>query len=102
MKKILAASALALAVAFPAFGQSPEKLQLCKDFESVAGSIMDARQSGVAYSDVYSVLKDSKLLAPLAELAYDTPKYNTLEYRLEAIANFKNMAFKTCIENIGE
>ena len=97
MRKLLLAAALSAS-----FTASANKN--CDAIERMAGAIMESRQLGVLYSDIYKLLSAEKnetarkVGLALVKEAYDRPKYDTEKYQHREISKFRNNVYKICIE----
>ena len=102
MKKLILAAALTLS-----FGATAsEKESYCADIATLGKSIMTSYQNGVPLSTLFKLIDNSKgfsteqksHIKEMATLAYEQTKYSSEKYQKEAIANFENQVFLTCIK----
>lgn len=104
MKTILTAAALALSP-LPALSQ-PTQADVdlvCGAAESLAGNIMDARQSGASMSALLQAVtidgnapEANSLARALVTDAYSRPAFRSAEYQERATRDFANAAAVTC------
>lgn len=93
-------TALVLVAALAAFGV---KADLCESIESMASSIMEARQAGVPASKLVGIINQdmSKELAELGisivKAAYSKPHYSTESYQQRETTDFANEWYLACL-----
>jgi len=69
-----------------------EDNSLCPKIGEVAETIMRGRQNGVAMSTMMNMADDNDvkgLVQSLIKMAFETPRYSSQEYRLEAEQDFR-------------
>lgn len=102
MRKLILAAALTLS-----FGATAsEKESYCADIATLGKSIMTSYQNGVPLHSLFKLIDSSKgfsaeqksHIKEMAKLAYEQTKYSSEKYQKEAIANFENQVFLTCIK----
>lgn len=101
MKKILTLTVLLTLSATVFAGEDTGWIAKCKSIESLATSVMQARQLGARLSQVIDVLDSDDPAAKdvataLALAAWDRPDYDTPAYEQSAIEEFANQAFLEC------
>lgn len=72
--------------------------EFCRGLESMAETIMSARQAGVAMSKVMEIVKDDEVYQGFVMDAYDISRYSTEEYRRRSIEDFKNAKYLVCMK----
>jgi hypothetical protein len=75
-----------------------DETEYCTGVSTLAGSIMEMRQDGVAMSELYEVLAGSTGSLQMVKLAYQYPMYETREYKIKEVARFKDQLFMLCID----
>jgi len=78
----------------------------CEKVESMARTIMTARQQGIPMKKIVSLISESgitgngaKALKIIIIEAYDTPNYSSSGYEKEAINEFANKYYRSCVKN---
>ena len=97
IKKILLTAAL-LAVT----GTAQANTELCTAVSKNAELIMQLRQSNAPISGVLEAVKEVELLVELVIKAYETPRYNSEEYKADAVTDFSNLVMVTCLQSLKE
>lgn len=92
MKHLILIGAL---LSSPAISQVTET---CKQVEESASVTMQARQSGIPLSRVLEIAADSEMLKTIAIDAYNTPKFATESYKVNAISEFTNKWLLACLK----
>lgn len=85
--------------------------ETCDEVDSIAKTIMTHRQNGVAMKDLihaidrvpvntpaYNVVR--KIVESMISLAYEYPMYSTEEFKQQAITDFRNNAYKACMDGM--
>ena len=85
---------LALAFTTPALAQTAS--ETCPPIGDLAESIMEARQSGAAMSDMMAVADGNEFVEGLVLTAFEAPRYTTPEFRRREIENFRNTIEAMC------
>ena len=98
MKKLLLTVATLLAVTSTAQADTEE----CTFISESAELIMQLRQSNAPISGVLEAVKEVELLVELVIKAYETPRYNSEEYKADAVTDFSNLAMVTCLQSLKE
>ena len=95
---------IVLALTITSSTVNANQFENCKVITKAAETIMDGRQNGTSAADFYENIeknaKDAqakKILIILVKEAYKTPKFNTEEYKLNAISEFKNECMVACM-----
>lgn len=97
-KKLLLATAL-LSTSAIANTQN-EEFKSCKVLEQTAGLVMQARQDGMAMSDLLEAVQHNKLGQAVVIDAFKVSRYHTQSMKQRAVQDFKNLIFKTCYNEI--
>lgn len=99
MKIIFAATVLA-AASLPGIAAAEftpkDPMAFCKQSESLAGTIMSGRQSGVPMSKMMEVAADSQLVRSMVTMAFEKTRWHTEERQAREIQDFSEMAFSSC------
>ena len=88
-----------IAQAAPATQEDLDKL--CVSYGNAAESLMQARQEGVALSTLLSPLTGNpaaKMMRPLVIDAFTVPRYNTDEFKKQAVIDFRAKAELVCFK----
>lgn len=103
MKHLLfLAAALVISTAAMAGAPSKEKLESCTTLSNSAKGIMKARQNGVPMAKLMAI--DSKdqayndVLAEMIKGAFKVSKFSTDDYKQQAMQDFADKWFASCIE----
>jgi hypothetical protein len=72
--------------------------QKCKNYESLAETVMEKRQAGIAVSRMMEVAGEDALIQDLVERAYDQPRYSTDRMIRRTIEDFRNQAYMACLK----
>ena len=95
---------IVLAITIASSATYANQFENCKVITKAAESIMDGRQNGTSAADFYENIEKNvkddqakKILMILVKEAYKTPKFNTAEYKLNAISEFKNECMVACM-----
>ena len=95
---------IVLAITLTSSAVNANQFENCKVITKAAESIMDGRQNGTNAADFYENIEKNvkddqakKILMILVKEAYKTPKFNTAEYKLNAINEFKNECMVACM-----
>lgn len=102
MKKYIAIVAIALAPSAAMAGQPNGNV--CDGLSSIAGSIMKARQSGAGVVDVMDAVQSNpshELLESMIIDAYSIPRFSSQKYRDDAVRDFSDQFFVTCVKALG-
>lgn len=79
--------------------------EICKSFEELASTSMEARQAGVAMSrvlEIYSA-EDGTLdetVEAIVTGAYERPRMSSESYQSRYVVDYGNETFLTCMKNI--
>ena len=98
MKKLLLTVATLLAVTSTAQADTEK----CTFISESAELIMQLRQSNAPIADVLKITEDFEVLLELVIKAYETPRYNSEEYKDNAIIDFSNLAMVSCLQSFKE
>lgn len=107
MKKVFITIMVVCALSLSVFG-TPQNTNAasCESIESLTRSIMRARQVGVSMVKVITSIKKSGMgegskiaVKRIIIDAYDTPRYNSREYRQNAVDEFANRYYKRCVKS---
>lgn len=80
--------------------------ELCKESESLAGSIMKGRQAGVPMRKMTKLVGDvsdnnaSIIAAAMVSDAYAVPQAQKKGTQQQIVEKFKNMVYESCRENL--
>lgn len=85
MNRIVLTAGLALAITGTALAQEDK----CKIVGDLANSVMDARQAGVAMSDIMALPSNTNLTRKMVIEAYKRPRFSTEEFQKSATADFR-------------
>lgn len=94
MKKLLLITALLI----PSLALANEKAS-CEQMESLARSIMDARQSGIPLKKVMDIMKLDKAARAMTIYAYETPAYQVKENQQRKTDEFANEFYLECLKS---
>ena len=101
MKKLLLVSLLMI---LPFTAKAESNFEICQGMAAMAEGIMTARQYNVDASELYALAQKEPSLTELAiamiKDAFDTPRYTTTQHQENAIRDFKNDIFMTCITTL--
>jgi hypothetical protein len=97
--KTIFAVVLALAVSASALAQ-PREHELCRQIGQAASVTMEARQAGVAMSNVMSNAADTDILKKIVIDAYSYPRFGSSEFRDRAVEEFRNKWELACFQLI--
>ncbi|PMR71722.1 hypothetical protein [Halomonas heilongjiangensis] len=93
--------AVALLVAGSAHAApSMDPHDICNDYYLFAERVMQGRQVGYPLPDMLSHVEGQQGQPHLEEIivwAYDEPRYETREFRLEAVSEFANEVMRDCL-----
>jgi len=95
MKKLLFTTTILLS----SITSYAEEMASCETIEQMASVTMMARQGGVPMKTVYDAAKDSKFAQKMVIEAYETPQYNTTEYKERAQQKFADKYYMKCIKS---
>lgn len=95
-KKLLLITALLSTGAMANTEEQNKELEMCKAFERLAGSVMEARQSNTSMSVLVDAVKGDKISLAMIQDAYRQPVYRVQANKESAVNEFKNTVFKTC------
>ena len=88
----------------PAFAETPH--ERCAFVGSVSGKIMTLRQNGSVVTDVIAINNQfpemSKLLNTITMIAFDVPVFSMESNKKEAVTEFQNQMYMTCMKQIGK
>jgi hypothetical protein len=88
----------------PVLAEDSSARSRCATAAKAAERIMAKRQAGDDILELFEVIDTAPgeefkaLLEGLATMAYDRPRYNTEEYRREAISEFKSRVMIECLK----
>lgn len=101
MKKLLLVSLLMI---LPFTVKANDKIEYCNSVAYMAEAIMEARQNNIDITQMVSIAQTDSDVAELAmaliQDAYDTPRYSVERNQKNAIRDFKNDTFMTCITSL--
>lgn len=92
MKNKVLLAMVTIAIAFAPTVALAEDNSLCPKIGEVAETIMRGRQNGVAMSTMMNIAEDNDvkgLVQSLIKMAFETPRYSSQEYQLEAEQDFR-------------
>lgn len=94
---LLALPALISAQAFGA-----DKVAECEQMDSMAESVMKARQNGIPMSKLYKIAVKgddytSAIYKMLIDGAYKETRFGSPEYQEKAVVDFRDLIFQACI-----
>lgn len=72
----------------------------CKSLEKLAGSVMSARQRGMAMSKMLEIVNEGEsndLVNAMVMDAWDKPRYSTEKHQQRAVSDYKDAAFGACM-----
>ena len=98
MKKLLLTVATLLAVTSTAQADTEK----CTFISESAELIMQLRQSNAPIADVLKITEDFEILLELVIKAYEAPRYNSEEYKADAVTDFSNLTMVTCLQSLKE
>ena len=109
-KVLLAVTTALLGCSTPvAAKDNPYVKQYCSGVSDIAALVMIQRQSGVPIKEVmkydseYNTKEDkevAKLVEAIALDAYIVPLYNTEQYKRQAVVQFSNEVFVSCMKTV--
>lgn len=106
MKKILLALAIAGSFTVPAVQAefTAENHETCTVYESLAGRVVRARQSGVSMKDAMQIAIDteSTIAQSIIREAYSLPSFSTPEYQQEQEREFADKWYGNCYQAISQ
>jgi antitoxin component YwqK of YwqJK toxin-antitoxin module/dsDNA-binding SOS-regulon protein len=73
------------------------KNSTCESYSNLAKSVMTARQSGVAMSEVMNTIS-SEITKQLAIAAYEKPRFSSKEYQKKSIEDFRDKVYLDCVK----
>jgi hypothetical protein len=77
----------------------------CKQVETLAESVMTARQKGVPLSKIIEIAEESEIgdtIRAMAMEAYSGPAYSTREYQDRKIRQFTDDWYLACLRKLGD
>ena len=99
MKKLIAATAIALAACAPAVAEEEvSTAEWCGTLHGLAEQVMSARQSGVPMPEVMTIAEGSPAMESMTMAAYDEPRYTTESVQQRVIVDFANDVYRICLE----
>ena len=98
MKLTKALSLIAImAFTAPAIATAQDKAaEQCELAVQIAEAIMQNRQAGTPISKMMEVADGNQAIIGLILVAYDTPRFSTQEYQLQAVTDFSNEVGLAC------
>ncbi len=72
----------------------------CDSISTLAGSIMEARQEGIAMSNAMKIADGNKLAELMVAGAFDTPRYGTADYKKRTIEEFRDSWYLKCTKTV--
>lgn len=82
-------------------GEAISPQAYCRDIVFMgADVIMRARQLGRPMPELYDAFSTSEVLQQIVVLAYDSPRFNTQEYKDKAVQDFSNKLYMECLKEI--
>lgn len=104
MKYLLITAAVALAM--PAAAQSSEEYALCDAQGDFAEIVMKNRQDNISMADQIRIVRNyfvdrdqRRIMQAIVQYAYEVPRYQTREYRRNAVAEFRNDIYSICLKS---
>ena len=70
----------------------------CTVISNFAETIMDARQKGVPIKDLMEKSGDNQITAGIIRQAYDAPLWGSSEFKKQAVTEFSNDWYKSCMQ----
>lgn len=101
MKKTIFALTLMTAAAVgcaPANAEFSTPHKRCAVISNFAETIMDARQKGVPIKDLMENSGDNQITAGIIRQAYYAPLWNSSEFKKQAVTEFSNDWYKSCMK----
>jgi len=95
MKKLLLGLAL-LSSSVIAQEDVIDKTKNCESISNLAKQVMINRQSNVAMSKMVNIFKKEDGLTFLVVMAYEQPRFSTVEYQTKAADDFANEIYMLC------
>jgi hypothetical protein len=79
----------------------------CEQMDSMAESVMKARQTGVPMATIYKITVTgddytSRIFKMLIEGAYKESRFSTEKYQEKAVVDYRNLIFLACTQNNDE
>jgi hypothetical protein len=92
----------AILAAGPAWAESSgmSTQDACKKYSQIAEKIMTWRQDGKSMPKMMTDFGDSEIMRAMIIDAYNTPRYNSQEYRQRSIENFRDEVYLHCITTL--
>jgi len=106
-KYLVAAVATVLLTSVTIYKEAQAQVN-CEKFGGMAKSIMEARQSGAALSDMLKILDSPNITTagPLARAvimeAFDQPRYNTASVQQRTINEFASQQMLMCMKTLNQ
>ena len=99
MKKIIAIIAIALLSA-NASAFTHQQIERCTVMGNLGATIMQARQEGMAMSEMLRRVSGDPLVTAMAQAAYAEPQFQSYEFQKKAITDFRNQMEKLCFDGL--
>lgn len=79
-----------------------QTMSFCNQLYDTSEAIMDARQSGVDLRQMMQAADGNQLHEDMVKLAYKQPNYSTESYQQNAIKQFAEQFYLSCLEQMDE
>lgn len=79
-----------------------QTMSFCNKLYDTSEAVMDARQSGVDLRQMMQAAEGNQLHEDIVKLAYKQPKYSTESYQQNAIKQFAEQFYLSCLEQMDE
>jgi len=70
----------------------------CEDLSHIAMAVMNARQSGMAMSEIWQATESVRLYQAVVIAAYELPIHSTTALKQAQILHFGNEVFSICVQ----
>lgn len=70
----------------------------CEDLSHIAMAVMNARQGGIAMSEVWRATESEKVYQAIVIAAYELPIHSTTALKQAQILHFGNEVFSICVQ----
>lgn len=87
----------------PTLGQAQSigDIQICEDWGKVSYTVMEIRQLGVPQTELLKKLEyPEDFTKSIVIDAYNTPRFSSESYRIQAAKNFRNETESICLEKL--
>lgn len=92
------------AIIFTTFATATQAqtMSFCNQLYDTSEAVMDARQSGVDLRQMMQAADGNQLHEDIVKLAYKQPNYSTESYQQNAIKQFAEQFYLSCLEQMDE